>query len=174
MSDASGGVTDSGGPDAGDDASDGSGDAALVSCPGTGAPCEQCCDTAYPVGAQKFDALTLACGCAADLCGPLDGGTDDGGSPDAGSPDGGTVDAGATDAGSVDAGAEDASAPIFGVGACTDTCNGKAAPSAACNACFRATLGSVTSPGICGTSILTNCVTDPQCEPYFLCVTKCN
>jgi hypothetical protein len=156
---------DSGGMDAASasDASDAapSVDAAPL-CPPTSATCEDCCNTNYPAGAQMFDMLTLQCACAASLCGPLDGGTDDAGAVDAGSPDAASLDAGSEDAG------------VYGVGACTATCNQTAEPNAACNTCIRDTLGSLSSPGICGNVLAADCLTNAVCRPFLSCIAQCS
>ena len=60
------------------------------------------------------------CACAANLCGPTDGGSDDGG-------DGGEL----------------------GVGACSGTCGTTTPPKATCEKCILDTLGTAADPGPC-------------------------
>jgi len=112
--------------------------------------CLSCCEGFYPTGFKKFGALELACGCAADLCGPPDGGAD-GGADDGGSTDGG----------------------VFGNDVCSVTCTAHTSPDNSCLTCLRATLGSTSAPGPCGVKVVSACIGDSDCKGYFACVENC-
>ena len=132
--------------------------------------CRTCCEDAYPAGYKVFANATLTCACGGSLCGPPDGGVGEGGV--------GADDAAVTDA-AADGGGDDAEAGggddggLYGHGVCTATCNRVSAPDPACNTCIFSTLGSVSSLGPCGSYVLSQCVTDPSCSPYFGCVNQC-
>jgi hypothetical protein len=130
----------------------------------TTASCRSCCDSSYPAGAKVFDQLTLGCACLVAYCGPPEAGVVDAASADSGdAEDAGTTGA---DAGTVDAG-------LYGNAVCTATCNGTAAPDAVCETCIESTLGSLSSPGPCGTMLLGQCLGDPVCNQYLACIGNC-
>jgi hypothetical protein len=132
--------------------------------------CLGCCANFYPVGYGKFGTIELGCACAPTLCGPLDGGTGaetEGGAPDAASDEGGALDGSASEAGTAgDAGP-------FGTGACAATCTAPSSPEDTCITCIRATLGSTSALGPCGSTVLGGCLTDLQCNLYLSCIESC-
>ena len=138
----------------------------------TQSACRSCCATAYAAGSNAFDKYLLTCACGGSFCGAPDGGVADGGVADAGDLDAG--DAGPTEAGASDAAAT-ADAGLFGTGVCAATaCSATPSqPSADCNTCILASLGSVSAAGPCQSALLAGCLGDPTCNQYLGCVENC-
>jgi hypothetical protein len=126
--------------------------------------CIGCCAGLYPVGYGKFGKIELGCACVPTLCGPLDGDAGagaDGGPADAASGEGGALDGSASDGGP------------FGMGACSATCTAPSSPDDTCITCIRATLGSASAFGPCGSAVVGGCITDSDCNPYLSCIESC-
>ncbi|MGO8992209.1 MAG: hypothetical protein ACLQVI_02695 [Polyangiaceae bacterium] len=110
----------------------------------TRAACVDCCDTTFAGGLGVFDVAVEECACAANLCGPTDGGSDDGG-------DGGDL----------------------GVGACSGTCGTTTTPKATCEKCVLDTLGTAADPGPCRATVTSACASSTPCKRYVACTDGC-
>jgi hypothetical protein len=118
------------------------------------ATCVKCCGTEDAAGKKAYDAAILACACASNYCGPLDGGASDSG-----------ADSGIADAGS--------DASVLGTGACGATCTQKTAADATCTACLAEVLGTMKNPGVCYSQVTTACQASSDCLAYVTCTASC-
>jgi hypothetical protein len=141
--DDGGSTNDASSPDDGASGADG-GDAGSCDTLATRAACVACCDTTFAGGLGAFDVAVEECACAANLCGPTDGGSDDAG-----------------DAGDL------------GVGACSGTCGTTTTPKATCEKCILDSLGTAADPGPCRATVTSACASSTPCKRYVACTDGC-